>query len=63
MAFHGDLTSVLAKHSKHFNLIDAIDVGLGRMQPNFEPMQKRIDAWRGRQLTDGQAKTIIYDAS
>jgi hypothetical protein len=32
MAFHGDFMPVLAKHSKHFNLIDAIDIGLGRMQ-------------------------------
>ena len=32
MAFHGDFTPVLAKHSKHFNLMDAIDIGLGRCQ-------------------------------
>jgi hypothetical protein len=62
MAFHGDFTPVLAKHSKHFNLMDAIDIGLGRMQRNFEPMQKQVEGWRGRQLTDGQAKNVIYDA-
>src|SRR5579863_8111347 len=62
MAFHGDFTPVLAKHSKHFNLIDAIDVGLGRMQRNFAPMQKQVEGWRGHQLTDGSAKNIIYDA-
>jgi len=26
MAFHGDYTPVLAKHSKHFMLADAIDI-------------------------------------
>jgi hypothetical protein len=62
MAFHGDFTPVLAKHSKHFNLMDAIDIGLGRMQRNFEPMQKQVEGWRGHQLTDGQAKNVIYDA-
>jgi hypothetical protein len=62
MAFHGDFTPVLAKHSKHFNLIDAIDVGLGRMQRNFEPMRKQVEGWRERQLTDEQAKLIIYRA-
>ena len=62
MAFHGDFTPVLAKHSKHFNLIDAIDVGLGRMQRNFEPMRKQVEGWRDTQLSDDQAKLIIYRA-
>ncbi len=62
MAFHGDFTPVLAKHSKHFNLVDAIDVGLGRMQRNFEPMRKQVESWRDIQLTDDQAKLIIYRA-
>jgi len=62
MAFHGDFTPVLAKHSKHFNLIDAIDIGLGRMQRNFEPMRKQVEGWRQTQLTDEQAKLIIYRA-
>lgn len=62
MAFHGDFTPVLAKHTKNFQLADAIDVGLGRMQRNFEPMQKQVEGWRGKQLTDGQAKNVIYDA-
>lgn len=62
MAFHGDFTPVLAKHSKHFVLADHIAIGLDRMQRNFDPMQKQVDGWRGKQLTDGQAKNIIYDA-
>lgn len=60
MAFHGDFTPVLAKHSKHFNLIDAIDMGLGRMQRNFEPMKKQVEGWREKQITDEEAKLIIY---
>ena len=62
MAFHGDFTPVLAKHSKHFNLQDAIDVGLGRMQRNFEPMRKQVEGWRLTQLTDDRAKLVIYRA-
>ena len=62
MAFHGDFTPVLAKHSKHFNLMDAIDIGLGRMQRNFEPMRKQVEGWRQMQITDEQAKLIIYRA-
>jgi len=62
MAFHGDFTPVLAKHSKHFVLADAIDIGLGRMQRNFDPMRKQIEGWRQSQLTDEQAKLVIYRA-
>ena len=41
MAFAGDFTPVLAKHSKSFSLIDCISVGVDRMQRNFEPMRKQ----------------------
>jgi hypothetical protein len=62
MAFHGDFTPVLAKHSKHFNLQDALAIGIDRMQRNFEPMQKQVESWRQFQLTDAAAKLIIYNA-
>jgi hypothetical protein len=35
---------VLAKHSKSFSLIDCIAVGVDRMQRNFEPMRKQVEA-------------------
>jgi hypothetical protein len=62
MAFSGDFTPVLAKHSKHFDLNSALAVGLEQMQRNFKPMAQQIDHWRQAQLTDGQAKEIIYRA-
>ena len=39
-------TPVLAKHSKSFSLIDCISVGVDRMQRNFEPMRKQVEAWQ-----------------
>jgi hypothetical protein len=42
MAFAGDFTPVLAKHSKSFSLIDCISVGVDRMQRNFEPMYEEF---------------------
>jgi hypothetical protein len=39
MAFSGDFTPVLAKHSKSFSLIDCVSVGVDRMQRNFEAMR------------------------
>ncbi|HLY40494.1 MAG TPA: DUF932 domain-containing protein [Terracidiphilus sp.] len=62
LAFHGDFEPVLAKHSKHFDLNSALAVGLEAMQRNFKPMADQIQAWRARQLTDGQAKETIYRA-
>jgi len=62
MAFSGDFTPVLAKHSKSFSLLDAISVGVDRMQRNFEPMRKQVEVWRQTQLTEVTAKLIIYDA-
>jgi hypothetical protein len=62
MAFSGDLTPVLAKHSKSFNLIDTLAVGVDRIQRNFEPMQRQVESWRRTQINDEQAKLILYSA-
>ena len=62
MAFHGDFTPVLAKHSKNFSLVDAVSVGVDRMQRNFEPLAGHIELVRQAPLTDDAAKLIIYQA-
>ena len=62
MAFSGDFSPVLAKHSKNFNLIDTVSIGVDQMQRNFEPMVKQIDAWQEDRITDNEAKLIIYRA-
>jgi len=62
MAFAGDFTSVLAKHSKSFSLVDCISVGVDRMQRNFDPMRKQVEAWQKSELTDVTAKLVIYEA-
>jgi hypothetical protein len=55
-------TPVLAKHSKSFSLIDCISVGVDRMQRNFEPMRKQVEAWQRSELTDVTAKVVVYEA-
>lgn len=62
MAFNGDFEPVLAKHTKNFNLKQALSYGIDEMQRNFEPMVKAVEMWRGMQLTDVAAKLIIYTA-
>jgi len=48
--------------SKSFSLIDCISVGVDRMQRNFEPMRKLVEAWQRSELTDVTAKVVIYEA-
>src|SRR5882762_4008835 len=55
-------TPVLAKHTKSFNLVDTLSVGVDRIQRNFEPMQRQVEQWRQTQLTDDRAKMILYQA-
>jgi len=55
-------TPVLAKHSNSFSLIDCIAVGVDRMQRNFEPMRRQIEAWQRGELTDVTVKVVIYEA-
>jgi hypothetical protein len=61
-AFSGDFEPVLAKHSQHFNLVQAVSVGVDQMQRNFKPMVERVNRWRDSQLTDAAAKLVIYRA-
>jgi len=62
MAFSGEFQPVLAKHTKSFNLIDTLSVGVDRIQRNFEPMRRQVESWRQTQITDEQAKLIFYSA-
>ena len=62
LAISGVFTPVLAKHSKSFNLIDTLAVGVDRIQRKFEPMQRQVERWRGSQISDGRAKLILYSA-
>lgn len=62
MAFQGDFSPVLAKHTKKFSLIDAVSVGVDRMQRNFEPMRHQVTLWKEALIPDDMAKLIIYEA-
>ncbi len=62
MAFHGDFTPVLAKHTRNFSLVDAVSIGVDRMQRNFEPMRRQVEAWKQKQIADREAKLLIYRA-
>ena len=62
MAFSGDFTPVLRKHTKHVELADVISLGVDRIQRNFEPLQRQVESWRESQISDDAAKLTIYKA-
>jgi hypothetical protein len=62
LAFRGDFSPVLAKHSKHLSLEDTLSIGVDRMQRNFEPMRQQVENWRAQQLSAELAKLTIYRA-
>jgi len=47
----GAFIPVLAKHTKHLSLVDILSVGVDRMQRNFEPMRRQVEAWRTTQVS------------
>src|SRR5215468_8820249 len=62
LSFQGEFTPVLAKHSKNFSIVDSLAIGVDRIQRNFEPLRQQVETWRSRQITDDQAKLLIYGA-
>lgn len=62
MAFQGDFTPVLAKHSRSLNLIDSISIGVDKIQRNFDPLKNQVHKWQQEYLRNEEAKLIIYAA-
>jgi hypothetical protein len=62
LSFAGDFNILLAKHSKHLSLKNAISIGIDEAQRGFEPMQIQVSAWKEIQISDDQARLSIFKA-
>ena len=62
MAFQGEFHPVLKKHTKNFNLQDALTLGVDRIQRNWTPLQEALQQRRNLSLTDDLARLRIYEA-
>jgi hypothetical protein len=62
MAFHGEFIAVARKHTKNLNLAETVGIGVDRIQRHFQKVMADLDVWRGFELSDTRAKSIIYDA-
>jgi hypothetical protein len=58
----GDFNPLLAKHSKNFNLLDALSVGIDRIQRNIGKVEENIEFKKNYQLDEETAKNMIYRA-
>jgi hypothetical protein len=56
LMFSGDFSPVLAKHSKHFSLSNALSIGVDDMQRNFGPMVESVELWRRSQLAGSRGE-------
>lgn len=62
MAFSGDFTPLLHKHTRNLELKDSISVAVDRIQRGFKPLEKRVAAMKDYGLTDNDARIMIYVA-
>ncbi|MBL8124174.1 MAG: hypothetical protein JNJ39_08720 [Blastocatellia bacterium] len=62
MAFSGDFTPLLHKHTRKLELKDVISIAVDRIQRGFDPLERQIGAMRDYGLTDNDARLFIYTA-
>ena len=62
MALSGDFKPLLAKHTKHFDLVESLSIGVDRIQRGFEPLREAITFKRSHKLRDEEAHSVIYRA-
>ena len=62
MAFSGDFTPLLHKHTKNLELRDSISIAVDRIHRGFEPLKRQVQAMREQVLTEDEVKLIIYQA-
>lgn len=62
MAFSGDFSPLLHKHTRKLELYDAVSVAVDRIHRGFEPLRAQVQAMREQALTEEEVKLIIYCA-
>jgi hypothetical protein len=62
MAFSGDFSPLLHKHTRKLELYDAVSVAVDRIYRAFEPMKKQVQTMRESVLTEEEVRLIIYRA-
>jgi hypothetical protein len=62
MMFQGEFKPLLAKHTKGLDLIESVSIGVDRIHRGFEPLSKSIKTKRLTEISDDEARVLIYQA-
>ncbi len=62
LSLAGDFKPLHAKHTKNFDLIEALALGVDRIQRSWQPLRDALDFKRDAVLDDDFAKLLIYRA-
>lgn len=62
MAFQGDFTPILYKHSRRLDLLEVVSIGVDKIQRNLIPLRQQIIDWQAHMIADAEAKLLIYRA-
>lgn len=62
MMFRGEFHPMLAKHSKNFDLIESVSMGIDRIQRQWDPLKDAIEFKRNYKLNGVEAQALIYRA-
>jgi hypothetical protein len=60
LAFSGDFNPLLARHSKNLDLIESVSIAVDRIQRQWQPLRSAIDFKRQHELTDEDARNLLY---
>jgi hypothetical protein len=62
MMLQGEFKPMLAKHTKGLDLTESISIGVDRIHRGFEPLYRSIEIKRLTQISDDEARVLIYQA-
>jgi hypothetical protein len=60
LSFAGEYKPMLAKHSKHLDLVESVSIAVDRLQRGWKPIREMIDFKRNHQLSDSKAREMLY---
>ena len=62
LAFNGEFSPVMRKHTKRADHVEIIGGAVDKMQRHWKPITEKIDVWQNHSLPDNDARLLIYRA-
>lgn len=62
LAFSGEFTPLMAKHTSKFSMQDAVAIGIDRVHRGLNSVVSQVERLKDFDVPDNKARDIIYDA-